>query len=162
MTQQKFWEIIEASWAASPNLYSKRVDALKTNEEELLQELSEELEKIILANYKNQLMVLDKPELTKFIHILEERLYNIDREEIHEYTDGSDDGFLYCRCFILGMGAQYYNMIDEDPSKATMDLWAESFGFSPYVIYQEKFGDEFSRNSIHCIESCSNKDSWDH
>ncbi len=160
MIQQNFWEIIESAWAASPKLDKKRVTALKTNDEELLQELSEELQETILENYTKLLSTLSKDDLTKFIHTLEERLYKIDREEIHEYTDGSDDGFLYCRCFVLGMGENYYNMVDKDPSKATMDLEAESFGFSAYEVYKEKFGEEFDRNSLHCIESCSNKNGW--
>lgn len=160
MTEQNFWEIIEKSWADSPTLDKQRSKALKSNDEEILEELSGELEDTILENYNKRLLSLDKDELTKFIHILEERLYNIDREEIQEHTDGSDDGFLYCRCFIVGMGQQYYNMIDNDPSKATMDLEAESFGFSAYKQYEEKFGEEFNRYLIHSIESCSNEKGW--
>jgi len=160
MTEQKFWEIIEMSWADSPKLYKQRAKALKSNDEEILEELSGELEDTILENYNRRLLALDKEELTKFIHILEERLYNIDREEIQEHTDGSDDGFLYCRCFILGMGQQYYDMVDKEPSKATMDLEAEMFGFSAYSIYEEKFEEEFDRYSIHSIETCSNENGW--
>jgi hypothetical protein len=160
MTEQKFWEIIEMAWADSPELDKQRAKALESNDEEILEELSEALESTILENYNKRLLALDKENFTKFIHWLEERLYHIDREEIHEYTDGSDDGFLYCRCFILGMGQQYYNTIDNEPSKATMDLEAESFGFSAYEQYEEKFGEEFDRYSVHSIESCSNENGW--
>jgi Protein of unknown function (DUF4240) len=160
MTEQKFWEIIEMSWTDSPKLDKQRAKALKSNNEELLEELSGELEDTILENYSKRLVSLEKDDLTNFIHILEERLYHIDRQEIQEYTDGSDDGFLYCRCFVIGMGQHYYNMVDKDPSKATMDLEAELFGFAAYGIYEEKFGEEFDRSSIHSIESCSNKNGW--
>lgn len=160
MTVQAFWQIIEASWADAPELNRKRQEALKSNDEELLEELSEALSDTILENYEKRLAELDKKSLTAFIHLLEERLYHIDREEIHEYTDGSDDGFLYCRCFILGMGERYYNMVDKDPSQATMDLEAESFGFAAYSVYEDKFGDEFDRYSIHSIESGSNEEGW--
>jgi Protein of unknown function (DUF4240) len=160
MTEQDFWEIIELSWADSPKLNSQRAKALKTNDEEILEELSGELEDTILEHYIKRLHALDKDDLTTFIHILEERLYNIDRKEIQEYTDGSDDGFLYCRCFILGMGQKYYNMVDKDPSKATMDLEAESFGFSAYGVFEERFGEWFERGSIHSIETCSNTAGW--
>ena len=160
MNEQAFWEIIESSWKDSPELYKMKTKALATNDEELLEELSGKLQTEILENYNKRLFLLDKEEFTRFIHILEEKLFNIDRQEIQEYTDGSDDGFLYCRCFIVGMGEEYYNLIDKNPSKAAMDLEAESFGFSAYAIYQEKFGEEFDRNSIHCIESCSNYQGW--
>ena len=160
MTEKQFWEIIELSWQDSPKLYELRTMALETNDEELLERLSGEIENEILENYNKRLFLLGKEEFTKFIHILEEKLFNIDREEIREYTDGSDDGFLYVRCFIVGMGEQYYNLIDKNPSKATMDMWAENFGFSAYTIYQEKFSGEFERNSIRCIESGSNLQGW--
>jgi Protein of unknown function (DUF4240) len=160
MNEEKFWNIIDMSWADSPKLDKKREKVLKNNDEEILEELSGELEDTILENYNKRLLTLDKDDLVNFIHILEERLYNIDREEIQEHTDGSDDGFLYCRCFILGMGQQYYNLVDKDPSKASMDLEAEMFGFSAYGIYEEKFGEEFERYSIHSIESCSNEKGW--
>jgi hypothetical protein len=160
MTDKDFWGLIELSWQDSPILYKKRAKALETNDEELLEELSQELYNTITENCKKRLLKLEKDELTSFIHILEERLYNIDREEIHEFTDGSDDGFLYCRCFILGMGEQYYNMIDKEPAKAKLDLEAEAFGFVGYEVYQEKFEEDFERNSVHCIESCSNTNFW--
>ncbi len=160
MTEQNFWAIIESSWADSPKLDKRRANALKTNDEELLTELSDELRDTILENYKNRLAELDKYNLTDFIHRLEEKLYRIDRQEVHEYTDGSDDGFLYCRCFIVGMGQQYYEMIDKDPSRATMDLEAELFGFLAYEVYQEQFGEDFKRNTVFCIESGSNAEGW--
>jgi Protein of unknown function (DUF4240) len=160
MTEQHFWEIIETAWRASPELYELRSKALRTNNEEDLEELSVELGDAILENYRQNLLLLDQETLTNYILILEEKLYKIDREEIHEYTDGSDDGFLYCRCFILGMGEEYYKMVDKNPAKAAMDLEAEDFGFLVYTIYKEKFGEEFARNSVYCIESGSNKADW--
>ncbi len=160
MNEQSFWEIIEKSWADSPSLDKLRADVLETNDEELLQELSEKLEDEIVENYQKSLLLLDKEDFTKFIHILEEKLFKIDREEIQKYTDGSDDGFLYCRCFIVGMGEAYYNMVDDKPSDAAMDLEAETFGFTAYSVYEEKFGEEFERYSVHCIESFSNSDGW--
>ncbi len=160
MNETSFWELIESSWSDSPGLNEKRAKALINNDEELLTELSGELSETILENYNKRLLQLSKDDLIAFIRILEKKLYNIDRDDIHEYTDGSDDGFLYCRCFILGMGQQYYNMIDNEPSKATMDLEAELFGFSAYQQYEEKFGEEFDRGSVHCIESGSNTNGW--
>ena len=161
MTLDQFWKIIELSWKDAPQQDEIRNNALNTNDPELLQEAGFALENSLLPNYKQRLYQLGKEDLTAFIHILEERLYNIDRQEIHEYTDGSDDGFLYCRCFILGMGQQYYTMVDEDPSKATMDIEAERWGFFAYSVYQEKFHEEFERYSIHSIETCSNQQGWE-
>lgn len=160
MNETEFWEIIEKAWADAPLPAERRAKALENNDEELLEELSGELSESILENYNKRLRALDKTKLTTFIRILEEKLYNLDRQEIHEYTDGSDDGFLYCRCFIVGMGKRYYETVNSKPSAASLDLEAESFGFSAYQIYKEKFGEEFDRNAVHCIESGSNQNGW--
>ena len=120
----------------------------------------EYIDEDLIPHYQLELKQLNKDEFTSFIHKLEERLYQIDRKEIHEYTDGSDDGFLYCRCFILAMGEEYYKMIDKDPSKATFDLEAEGFGFEAYTFYEKLFNHEFKRYSIHSIESCCNEEGW--
>jgi hypothetical protein len=160
MTLEQFWELIDLAWKDSPDQDEIRKQALKTNDPELLQEAGSALWEPIMTNYKHRLQQLDKGELTSFIHILEERLYHIDRQDIHKYTDGSDDGFLYCRCFIVGMGREYYTMVDSNPSKATMDIEAELWGFSAYEVYEEKFDEEFERYSVHSIESCSNVKGW--
>ncbi|PBJ12773.1 hypothetical protein [Flavobacterium sp. ACN6] len=51
-------------------------------------------------------------------------------------------------------------MIYKTPSKATFDIDGESFGFSAYNLFEEKFGEEFDRYSKHCIESGSNENGW--
>ncbi|BAV09345.1 Protein of unknown function [Filimonas lacunae] len=156
MNEQKFWEIIETAWAASPELNSLRLETLVNNHPSQIEELNLALNDIITDNYCTILYTLEKEPFQKYVQILEEKLHHIDRKEIHEYTDGSDDGFLYARCFIVGMGQQYYNMVDKDPSKATMDAEAEIFGFAAYDIYEEKFEEECTRNLLHNIETGSN------
>ena len=161
MNDFKFWQIIEDAWAASPSLLEMRNTVLKTNDAILIEDLTGEVYGAITNNIRDLLLQLNKEELTAFNHIMEEKLFRIDREDIHEYTDGSDDGFLYCRCFIVGMGRAYYEMIEENPSKATCDAEAEIVGFIGYMVYQELFGEEFERNTVHCIETCSNARGWE-
>lgn len=160
MTIENFWTLIDLSWKDSPALDKQRQQAIEGTDYDILQDLMPKLEGEILKHYNRRLLQLSKEELTGFIHHLEERTYHIDRAEIQEYTDGGDDGFLYCRCFIVGMGQTYYNMIDGDPSKAAMDLDAELFGFSAYDVYWNKFNEEFERYSHHSMESCSNRKHW--
>jgi hypothetical protein len=161
MNDFKFWQIIEDAWAASPALLEMRNRVLKTNDAILIEDLTGEVYGTITNNIRDLLLGLNKEELTAFNHIMEEKLFRIDREDIHEYTDGSDDGFLYCRCFIVGMGRTYYEMIEENPSKATCDAEAEIVGFIGYMVYLELFGEEFERNTVHCIETCSNARGWE-
>ncbi|MCD8447693.1 DUF4240 domain-containing protein [Tenacibaculum finnmarkense] len=159
MKEGKFWEIIEESWKDSPEIKKQRDEA--NNDEASLEQLSYRLDGNITENYIKRLSKLKKEELTEFIHIFEGKMYHIDRKEIHTYTDGSDDGFLYCRCFILGMGKDYYELIDTTPSLAKFDLEAEGFGFSAYQVYEELFNEEFDRYSKHSMESCSNPVGWE-
>ncbi len=159
MEESKFWNLIENAWLKSGK-NEDRLKAIETNNEDVLEELSQFIETDLMDFYKTELKLLGKTEFTSYIQLLEKKLYHIDREEIHEYTDGSDDGFLYCRCFILAMGKGYYDMIDDNPEKATMDLEAEGFGFEAYASYEENFSEEFERNSNYCIESVSNREHW--
>jgi len=159
MEDKIFWDLIESAWEKSGK-NKDRKKAIETNDEETLEELSQFIEIELIGFYQTELEKLDKNDFIAYIHHFENKLYQIDREEIHEYTDGSDDGFLYCRCFILAMGKEYFNMIDGNPSKAKFDLEAEEFGFEAYMYYEKNFSEEFERNSIHCIESCSNPKGW--
>ncbi|MET8089612.1 hypothetical protein [Micromonospora sp. NPDC005220] len=48
--------------------------------------------------------------------VVERKLHDIDREDIHEVTDGSDDGFLYARGFIVALGRAYYEAVRTRPA----------------------------------------------
>lgn len=160
MNDVKFWQIIDDAWAASPALLEMRNTALKTNDAILIEDLTGEVYGAITNNIRDILLGLDKEQLTAFNHLMEQKLFQIDRKDIQAYTDGSDDGFLYCRCFIVGMGKAYYEMIEENPSKATCDAEAEIVGFIGYIVYQELFDEEFERYTVHNIGSCSNAEGW--
>ncbi|QHT71373.1 DUF4240 domain-containing protein [Rhodocytophaga rosea] len=160
MNEQRFWKIIETAWQNLPLLDELRQQALQSNEASLFEGVSFGLNDEVVEEMESQLEKLTEQELTAFNHIMEEKLYTIDREEIHKYTDGSDDGFLYCRGFIVGMGEQYYNEVNENPARATMDVEAESVCFIGYDVYEKRFGKEFERNTTYNIESCSNANGW--
>ena len=160
MNEVQFWATIEAAWTNTPKAQLLRQQVLTSNEESAVLELADSVSTDIAESLQHQLSALDQAELHQFILLMEEKLYAIDREEIHRYTDGSDDGFLYCRCFIVGMGHEYYDKINQTPSAATMDAEAEAIGFVGYTAYEGKFNDEFERYSVHSIESCSNPVGW--
>src|SRR5687768_7684500 len=84
-----------------------------------------ETQKEMLDRLNTTLEQLPCEELIAFDRILERKLYDIDRAEIHEYTDGGDDGFLYCRGFIVSMGQDFYTLVQEDPSRALVDMELE-------------------------------------
>ncbi len=146
--------------AGFPLLNDLRQQALQTNDASLFEGLSFGLDDEVVESMEERLRKLSQEELTLFNHLMEEKLYRLDREEVHKYTDGSDGGFLYCRGFIVGMGEKYYRMVNANPRKATMDAEAESVCFVGYAVYEEQYGREFPRNSLFNTESGSNPEGW--
>lgn len=145
MTEDIFWEMIEQAWeATSPTLKAKRLQIASTKGEKDPTDLAMELADLVgsdLVDYLvEKLKKISQEELVAFDRILECKLYEIDREDIHDYTDGSDDGFLYARGFIVGMGKAYYDLVSQEPDRATFDLDAESFCYFPVHLYQELYG----------------------
>src|SRR5690349_2281203 len=92
--------------------------------EGLAYSLEEDLEEVIRA-LREQLASLSADDLLEFDRILERKLYDIDRADIQERTDGSDDGFLYCRGFIVAMGREYYEAVRANPAVAVTDAECE-------------------------------------
>ncbi|PUZ29224.1 hypothetical protein DCC81_07100 [Chitinophaga parva] len=160
MDEALFWQLIEASWTDSPEDNEDRIDALETNDEDELLELADTMSDVIMHNYRRRLGELDKPSMAAFLRILEVKMYELDRKEIHDHLDGSDDGFVYARGFVIFMGEEYFNKINEDPSQGTFDTRCEEFVFEGYSIYEEKFEEPFERYQVCSVETGSNKEGW--
>lgn len=168
MNELKFWSMIEEAWNSDPGLLTFRSDVLTTLESEEAKEEFEEKHGDTAPSIPfydrfeealtKQLDGLSQDELLAFDRILERKLYDIDREDVHEYVDGSDDGFLYCRGFIVAIGQRYYEAIDKDPSKAMFDWEAEGVTYISAHLYEEKFG-EMPDSDI-CRETGSNTEGW--
>jgi hypothetical protein len=125
--------------------------------EEKAEDLVEAMEEVIPA-LRGQLDGLSGPDLLAFDRILERKLYDIDRAGVQEYTDGSDDGFLYARGFIVAAGKGYYDAVNARPSIAMMDLECEDMCYLPWHLHEEKFGPVAASGISR--ESCSNTAGW--
>src|SRR5258708_3668294 len=122
MDETQFWQMIENAWqVAGGKLKARQKLAEGKLSEEKAEELVESLDVVIPA-LRDEIGQLSAPDLLEFDRILERKLYDIDRAEIQEHTDGSDDGFLYARGFIVAAGKGYYDAVNAKPSKALMDL----------------------------------------
>lgn len=158
MDEKLFWQMIEDAWKPIKSYADLRgifgTDELDEDEAQRLQEPLDE----VIANLSKALHQLSADDLLAFDRILEKKLFDIDREDVHEYTDGSDDGFLYARGFIVIVGEKYYNAVNNDPLKAMFDLECEMACYLPLKIYEEKFG-EMPRSNI-SRESHANKAGW--
>lgn len=158
MTEKRFWSLIESAWQvvggkakarqklAEGKLSEDKSEALVKSLDEVIPELSKLLGKLTAA------------ELLEFDRILERKLFAIDRAEVQEHTDGSDDGFLYSRGFIVAVGHAYYAAVDANPSVALMDMECEEMCYLSLHLHEEKFG-EVPASGI-SRETCSNKAGW--
>jgi hypothetical protein len=158
MDDKRFWDLIESSWKVVGGMTKARQKLAEGKlSEDRAEELLEALEEVIPALHA-QLDQMPADALLAFDRILERKLYDIDRSEIQEQTDGSDDGFLYARGFIVAAGKGYYDAVNAQPSTALMDLECEEMCYLSWHLYREKFGD-MAPSGI-SRESCSNKAGW--
>lgn len=159
MDDNRFWSMIEDAWrdvdGAEPARGKLAQGTLDEESAMTLAQLS--LNKFVPA-LRASLERLSQDELLQFDRILERRLYEIDRADIHEHTDGSDDGFLYARAFIVAAGRAYYEAVTIDPSRAMMELECEDLCYLSTHVYSEKFG-KMSYSGI-SRETGSNKGGW--
>jgi hypothetical protein len=158
MDDERFWECIESAWRTIGGKTKARQGLAKGKlSEDGADELAESLEEFTAA-MKEQLDEMPADGLLAFDRVLERKPYEIDRAEIQEYTDGSDDGFLYARGFIVAAGKDYYEAVNANPAIAMMDMECEEMCYLPWQMYLEKFG-EVPASDI-SRESCSNKAGW--
>jgi hypothetical protein len=140
--ENRFWAMIEAAWgAAGGKAKSRQRLAEGKLSEGQAYALQEVLEEEVAPALREQLDTLSADELLAFDRILERKLYDIDRADIHDRTDGSDDGFLYCRGFIVGMGRAYYEAVLADPDRAVADAECEQMCYLSWHLYHDKFGE---------------------
>lgn len=158
MDEQRFWTLIESAWQSIGGKAKTRAKLAEGNlDEEKAEKLVVWLDDVVPALEK-LLDPLSRDELLEFDRHLEAKLYEIDRMDVQEFTDGSDDGFLYARGFIVACGQAYFDAVNMDPSRALMDFECEAICYLPMRLYEHKFGpmpaSKISR------ESCSNASGW--
>jgi len=95
---------------------------------------------------KTILLALPAEDICAFSLTLDDMMYALDRRNIHDVTDGSEDGFEYVRLWIISQGRKYYESVLADPQNAPEDATAgenEHFGYAPEDAYEAKVGASF-------------------
>ncbi|MBB4743203.1 hypothetical protein BJY16_006662 [Actinoplanes octamycinicus] len=161
--EARFWELVESAWAGCGSEAARLRRALAERDPG-----GEGEEAFALEGWMEQFMArlgelcegLSSAELTDLDRVVERKLFDIDREEIHEYTDGSDDGFLYCRGFIVAAGRQFYEAVRANPAMAVMDAeWEEMCYFFAH-LHDKRFGGFPETGSGISRESGRNPEGW--
>ncbi|MEV6346753.1 hypothetical protein [Actinoplanes sp. NPDC051851] len=161
--EDRFWSLLESAWEACGPEAQRAREALVSRDPAADEDGVDALDtwiKQFLANLESLSVDLSSDELTDLDRVLERRLYDIDREEIHEFTDGSDDGFLYCRGFIVAAGRRFYDAVDAAPGMAVLDAECESMCYFFANIHHKRFGDYPDTGSGISRESGSNPTGW--
>lgn len=160
--EARFWSLIEAAWAPlGPEVRQAR-QALVVRPAGSPADTSVVAEALpgfldVLASHCRG---LPGAELTSLDQVLERKLWEIDRADVHAVTRGSDDGFLYSRGFIVAMGREFYGSVVDTPQMAVP--WAESEEMCYFFaqLYRDRFGDFPDTGSGISRESGSNLAGW--
>jgi hypothetical protein len=95
----------------------------------------------------HMLMWFPKEDIIAFDMRLDEVLYLLDREVIHDVTGGPDDGFLYVRLWIISRGREYVAAVLADPQAAPHEEddpdENEDFMYAAMKAYEEQFGESW-------------------
>src|ERR1700732_837309 len=91
MNEHQFWALIEEAWQTVGGLSRERQELAQGKlPDERAESLHEALLDVVPA-LRDNLDRLPADDLLAFDRILERKLYDIDRSEIQEHTDGSND-----------------------------------------------------------------------
>jgi hypothetical protein len=104
------WEAIERAWAAL-GAPSNRVRLALRYGEAVDTNLVDRILKRLMQKLRQHLESLDSKALAVFDQVLDRKLYELDRRDVHSRVGGSNDGFLYARCFVVAMGYDYYEAV---------------------------------------------------
>ncbi|NUW45028.1 DUF4240 domain-containing protein [Nonomuraea rhodomycinica] len=103
---------------------------------------------------------LPSDELTRLDRVVEAKLYDLDRADLHGVVGGSDDGFLYARGFVVALGRDFYAAVADDPKAAVPDAECAEMCYFFAHLHHRRHGDFPDTGSGISRESCSNAAGW--
>jgi len=158
MDEERFWAIIEQAWkkVGGATVARQRLIADQFTEADLMA-LLDALDDLMPA-LRKQLYPLTAEELLAFDRILERKLYDIDRVDMHTRTEGTAKEFLAIRGFIVAAGRACYEAVSANPELAVPELDCEELCYMPMRMYEKQFG-KMPRSEI-SRETCSNAAQW--
>ncbi|MDT0528133.1 DUF4240 domain-containing protein [Micromonospora sp. DSM 115977] len=161
--EARFWALVEEAWERLGDEPAALRRALPTRDpaagDEGLYAIDAWLDRF-LDNLRQLAEGLSSRELTDLDRVLERKLHDIDRADVHEVTDGSDDGFLYSRGHIVALGRDFYEAVHADPTVALPDTACEAMCYFFARLHRERFGAWPETGSGISRESCTNPAGW--
>ncbi|WP_037971121.1 DUF4240 domain-containing protein [Streptosporangium amethystogenes] len=166
--EEGFWDLVEAAWAPLGVEVNQARQALthrtpapgEDPHGEPPSAVVEAALKEFLSNLGSLSEGLPADELTDLDRVVEAKLHDLDRADVHAVTGGSDDGFLYARGFIVALGRDFYTAVAEDPKKAVPDAECGRMGYFFAHLHRERHGAFPDTGSKISRESFSNPVGW--
>jgi Protein of unknown function (DUF4240) len=108
---------------------------------------------------------LDKSELQSFQDLLAQALYDLDGRAYFDASSdaaGTDDSFLYVRCFVVAMGRDVYQRTLSDPAQMpnTIERWCEPLLYAARLAWKEQTQEDLDFDTKISFESGSNTSLW--
>ncbi|GAA0487079.1 hypothetical protein Ade02nite_11040 [Paractinoplanes deccanensis] len=161
--EDRFWSLIETAWQRlGPEPLALRRALLErdpADEDFELYAIDGWLE-AFLRELTALTTDLNSADLTALDRVLERKLHDIDRADIHEVTDGSDDGFLYARGFIVALGRDFYEAVRHDPAVAVLDADCEEMCYFFAHLHEARFNAWPETGSAISRETGNNLAGW--
>ncbi|MEO6775017.1 MAG: DUF4240 domain-containing protein [Kofleriaceae bacterium] len=162
--EARFWSLIDDAWATQSAEVNAARKALATRDPDTEIDnaaVDEALDAVLVglhAAFANE--DFPEQELVAMDRVLERKLYDVDRADVQAVTDGSDDGFLYARGYIVALGKGFYDAVVAKPEIAICDAECEQMCYLPARVHDERFGVYPDTGSTISRESCSNTAGW--
>jgi len=125
----------------------------------------EEYDEAAIHPLVQALAALEKEDLQSFQDHLAQVLYDLDGRKYFDAcidAAGSDDSFLYVRCFVVAMGQDTYKSTLSNPRRMpkTTEKWCEPLLYAAQSAWQQKTGEEVDFETKLSFESGSNPTLW--
>jgi hypothetical protein len=158
----RFWALIESAWAPlGPGVNQvRRALATEGPDREAPAEMIGGALDSFVENITNASRGLTGDEVTDLDWVVERKLYETETAEVQAATDGSDEGFLFARGFIVGMGQTFCEAVVRDPATVIMDAECEAMCHLFAHVYAKDFGDFPATGSGISRASGSNRAGW--
>jgi hypothetical protein len=137
-----FWALIEAAWARlGPEVRAARQElVVRPAGSPADTSAVKSARRAFLDVLAGSCRGMTSAELIDLDRVCERKLWEIDRADVHAVTQGSDDGFLYARGFIVAIGREFYDSVAADPRMGVPYAeWEEMCYFFAH-LHHKRFG----------------------
>ena len=113
----------------------------------------------------NALAKVSPEDIGGFAEVLAQRLYALDGRKYADEageSKGSDDAFLYARCFVVAQGESYYRSVLADPTRMPKSLqqWCEPLLEVASIAHEGATGEPREFETSVSYETGSHRAQW--